>query len=40
MIEQKVTIHLKDEFSKSIGTLTLSSIDYVRQVESFHKISD
>ena len=40
MIEQKVTIHLKDEFSKSIGTLTLSSIDYLRQAESFHKISD
>ena len=40
MIEQKVTIHLKDESSKDIGTLTLSSIDYVREIESFHKISD
>ncbi len=40
MIEQKVTIHLKDEFSRDIGTLTISSIDYVREIESFHKISD
>ena len=28
MIEQKVIIHLKDEFSNDIGTLTVSSIDY------------
>ena len=40
MIEQKVTIHLKDEFSRDIGTLTISSIDYAREIESFHKISD
>lgn len=40
MIEQKVTIRLKDEFSKDMGTLTLSSIDYVREIESFYKISD
>jgi len=40
MIEQKVTIHLKDEFSRDIGTLTISSIDYARESESFHKISD
>ena len=35
MIEQKVTIHLKD-----IGTLTISSIDYRDDEESFHQISD
>ena len=35
MIEQKVTIHLKDEFSRDIGTLTISSIDYAREIESF-----
>ena len=40
MIEQKVIIHLKDEFSRDIGTLTISSIDYAREIESFHKISD
>lgn len=40
MIEQKVIINLKDEFSKAIGTLTLSSIDYVHDINSFHKISD
>ena len=40
MIEQKVTIHLKDEFSKDIGTLTVSSIDYRKEDKSFHKISD
>ena len=40
MIEQKVTIHLKDKFSRDMGTLTISSIDYAREIESFHKISD
>ena len=40
MIEQKVTIHLKDEFSRDMGTLTISSIDYAREIESIHKISD
>ena len=40
MIEQKVTINLKDEFSKDIGTLTVSSIDPIREKESSHKISD
>ena len=40
MIEQKVTIHLKDEFSNNIGTLTVSSIDYSKDSESYHKISD
>lgn len=40
MIEQKVTIHLKDKFSLDMGTLTISSIDYAREIESFHKISD
>ena len=39
MIEQKVTINLKDEFSKDIGTLTVSSIDPIRENESSHKIS-
>lgn len=40
MMEQKVTINLKDEFSKDIGTLTVSSMDPIREKESFHKISD
>ena len=40
MIEQKVTINLKDEFSKDIGTLTVSSMDPIREKESLHKISD
>ena len=40
MIEQKVTINLKDDSSNNIGTLTLSSIDTIRETESFHKISD
>lgn len=40
MIEQKVTINLKDEFSNAIGTLTISSIDYINDSESFNKISD
>ena len=40
MIEQKVTINLKDEFSKDIGTLTVSSMDPIREKESSHKISD
>ena len=39
MIEQKVTINLKDEFSKDIGTLTVSSMDPIRENESSHKIS-
>ena len=40
MMEQKVTINLKDEFSKDLGTLTVSSMDPIREKESFHKISD
>ena len=40
MIEQKVIINLKDKFSNNIGTLTLSSIDPIRESESSHKISD
>ena len=40
MIEQKVIIHLKDEFSNDIGTLTVSSIDYRNDYGSFYQISD
>lgn len=38
MIEQKVIIYLKDEFSQDIGTLTVSSIDYSKVSESLHYV--
>ena len=38
MIEQKVIIYLKDEFSQDIGTLTVSSIDYSKVSESLHHV--
>ena len=40
MIEQKVIIHLTDENSSQIGKLTVSSLDYVGNVESNINISD
>ena len=39
MIEQKVIIHLTDEDSNEIGTLTVSSLDYVGDFESNINIS-
>ncbi len=35
MIEQKVTINLKDKFSNTVGTLTISSIDFVDEINIF-----
>jgi len=40
MIEQKVIIKLMDKFSKNIGTLTISSLDYINEINSYHKISN
>ena len=39
MIEQKVIIHLTDENSADLGTLTVSSLDYVGYGESKNSIS-
>lgn len=39
MIEQKVIIHLTDEDSTDLGTLTVSSLDYVGDDESKNSIS-
>jgi len=39
MIEQKVIIHLTDEESTDLGTLTVSSLDYVGNEESKNNIS-
>lgn len=39
MIEQKVIIHLTDENSVDLGTLTVSSLDYVGDEESKNSIS-
>jgi hypothetical protein len=40
MIEQKVTIILKDGFSNTVGTLTISSMNYVNESKSLNRISD
>ncbi|WP_406533201.1 DUF2357 domain-containing protein [Methanobrevibacter sp.] len=40
MIEQKIIIHLTDENSNSIGTLTVSSLDYKGEEESRINISN
>ena len=39
MIEQKVIIHLTDEDSNEIGTLTVSSLDYVGEFNDGRDIS-
>ena len=39
MIEQKVIIHLTDEDSNEMGTLTVSSLDYRSEDKSDNKIS-
>lgn len=40
MIEQKVIINLKDDYSNEFGTLTISSLDYNGVYESNNHISD
>lgn len=40
MIEQKIIINLEDEFSNDLGTLTISSIDPIREIKSVNRVSN